>query len=94
MSSYQLYVFLMCLVVFLLLASLSIFCIAVILRLTLRLINCGAEDKKIIKEYKKSLNKKPKSKYSKLVDYAFSGIVCFVMLSILVIIVLILWNLC
>lgn len=83
MSSYQLYVFFMCLVVFLLLASLSIFCIAVILRLSLRLVDSGADDKKIIKDYKKNQNKR-KSKYGKLLDYAFSGIVCFVMLSILV----------
>ena len=84
MSSYQLYVFLMCLVVFILLTSLSIFCIAVILRLSLRLINHGIDDKKIIDEHKKNQGKKRKTKYAKLFDYAFSGIICFVVLAMLV----------
>ncbi len=84
MTSYQLYVFLMCLIVFVLLASLSIFCIYTIMRLTIRLIRHGAEDERILDEHKKSSAKKRKGKLSKLLGYAFSGIVCFVLLAVLV----------
>lgn len=83
MTSYQIYVFLMCLIVFIMLASLSIFCIAVIMKLTLRLIDHGVEDEKILEEYNKE-KKRKRNKYSKVLSYAFSGIVCFVLLAILI----------
>lgn len=83
MTDYQIYVFLMCLIVFFMLASLSIFCISVIMRLTLRLINHGVEDEKILEEYRKQ-EKKHKATHSKLFSYAFSGIVCLVLLVMLI----------
>ena len=83
MTDYELYIFLLCLVVFVLLATLSISCICIIARLMLRLIDNGVEDQKILEEHKKKQGKKPKSKYSKIFDYAFSGVVCLVMLILL-----------
>lgn len=84
MTGYQLYVFLMCLIVFALLASLSVYCIYTIMRLMIRLIRHGAEDERILEEHKKRSTKKRKSKITRIFDYAFSGIVCLVMLVILV----------
>lgn len=86
MSDYQIYVFLLCFVVFILLASLSVFCTFTITRLTIKLINSGVEDEKILKEYNKQKNKE-KKKYRifiKIFDYAFVGIVSLVLLFTLI----------
>ena len=58
MTDYEIYVFLLCLIVFLLLTALSVACLAIITKLSLRLIKCGEEDKKILEEYKKSKTKR------------------------------------
>ena len=86
MSDYQIYIFLLCFVVFILLASLSVFCTFTITRLTIKLINSGVEDEKILKEYNKQKNKE-KKKYRifiKIFDYAFVGIVSLVLLFTLI----------
>ncbi len=83
MTDYQMYVFTMCLIVFALLATLSVVCVVTVARLYLRLINFGAEDTKILKEHQKKKNTKT-SKYMKIVDYAFSGIVCLALLFALI----------
>jgi hypothetical protein len=77
MSDYEIYVFLLCLIVFLLLTALSVVCLSIITKLTLRLINCGEEDQKILAEYKKSKTKKGENKVVKILDHVFSGLVCF-----------------
>jgi hypothetical protein len=77
MSDYEIYVFLLCLIVFLLLTALSVVCLSIITKLTLRLINCGEEDQKILEEYRKSKTKKGENKVVKILDHVFSGLVCF-----------------
>ena len=84
MTDYQIYVFFLCLIVFVLLSTLSVVCISIITKLMLRLIDHGVEDEKILEEYRKKQNKKGTGKFTKLLDYAFSGIVCFVLLVALV----------
>lgn len=54
LSGYDLYVFFLCLVVFVLLTVLSAVMLTVIVRLTVRIIRTGEEDEKILKEYWKA----------------------------------------
>ena len=54
LSGYDLYVFFLCLVVFVLLTVLSAVMLTVIVRLTVRIIRTGEEDEKILKEYLKA----------------------------------------
>ena len=76
MTDYEIYVFLLCLIVFVLLTVSSAICVCIIAKLSLRLIDNGVEDENIIAEYEKNKTKKAKSKYIKVLDYAFSGMVC------------------
>ncbi|MCD8373364.1 MAG: hypothetical protein LUD27_08720 [Clostridia bacterium] len=50
MTDYEIYIFVVCLIVFVLLTGLSAICLAAITRLYKRLIRCGEEDEKLIKE--------------------------------------------
>ena len=75
MSNYEIYVFILCAIVFAILVSLSIFCITLLMKFLLKLIRIGAEDERILEEYRKKKNKKS-NKIIKIIDYAFSGIVC------------------
>lgn len=84
MTNYEIYVFFLCLVVFVLLTSLSVVCLTIITRLSLRLIQSGAEDEKILKEFQKTKHKKYQSKYAKIFDFAVSGTVCLLTVSALV----------
>lgn len=84
MSDYEIYVFLLCLIVFLSLTALSVACLYIITKLTLRLINCGEEDQKILEEYKKSKTKKGVHKVAKFLDYALSGVVCLAFIVMLI----------
>ena len=54
LSGYDLYVFFLCLVVFVLLTVLSVMMLTVIVRLTVRVIRTGEEDENIRKEYMKA----------------------------------------
>ena len=83
MTDYEIYVFLLCLIVFIMLTSLSVVCLCIITRLSLRLIDSGAEDESILKEYKKNKNKKAKGNFIKFLDYAVSGAVCLLFVVML-----------
>ncbi|MBO5067678.1 MAG: hypothetical protein J6C62_04685 [Clostridia bacterium] len=75
MTDYDIYVFLLCLIVFLLLTSLSITVITIIVKQLIKLITLGAEDEKIIKEYNKNRNRK---KWKKICEKTFTGFLCAV----------------
>lgn len=61
MTDYEIYVFLLCFIVFILLTALSVVCLYIITRLSLRLIRSGAEDENILKEHEKEQQKKHKT---------------------------------
>lgn len=84
MTDYDIYVFLLCLIVFVLLTVSSVICIYLIAKLSLRLIDNGVEDENILAEYEKNKIKKPKSKYAKIIDYAVSGMVCLLFVVMLI----------
>lgn len=71
MTHFEIYTFILCLIVFLLLTVLSVFCIAFIYKLQSKLIRVGAEDGKLIAEYEKEKTKK-QSKFGKVCDYTLT----------------------
>lgn len=77
MTNYEIYVFLLCLIVFILLTTLSAICLYIITRLSLRLIRSGVDDDRILEEHRKKQSKKP-NKLLKIFDYTFTSIVCLV----------------
>lgn len=83
MTDYEIYVFFLCLIVFVLLTTLSVVCLTIITRQSIRLIRCGEEDKRILAEHTKNQNKKAQSKFMKIADYAVSGIVCLLFVIML-----------
>ena len=78
MTAYEWYVFFLCLIVFVLLGTLSVVAIAWIVKLTLRLIKVGAEDEKIKIEFEKLANKQP-SKFWDGVEKVLSVLFCLVL---------------
>ena len=79
MTHFEIYTFILCLIVFVLLTGLSSFCIVMIFKLQSRLIKVGADDEKLIAEYEKSKLKK-QSKFGKVIDYTLT----FIMVAIFV----------
>lgn len=77
MTDFETYVFLLCLIVFSLMTLLSIICVWTIVHLYVKLVKFGMEDQKILREHERKLKKNKKSGI-KILDYAFSGIVCLV----------------
>lgn len=84
MTDYEIYVFLLCLIVFLMLTTLSVVCLCIITRLSLRLIDSGAEDEKIREEHRKMREKKSSGKWVKVLDYTVSAVVCLAFTVMLV----------
>ena len=83
MTDYEIYVFFLCLIVFVLLTAMSVACLWIITRLSLRLIRGGLEDESIIKEHKKSILHKKRIKYAKIADMLFSSVLCLVFVVML-----------
>ena len=84
MTDYEIYVFILCLIVFLILTALSVVCLWIITKLSLRLIRGGLEDENILKDYEKAQKHKKRTKYLKLADMLFSGAVCLLFVFMLV----------
>ena len=71
MTPFEKYVFILCLIVFILLTSVFSAMLAIILRLNLKLIASGAEDERIFKEYSKA-SMKDKGKGAGWLEIAFT----------------------
>lgn len=84
MTDYEIYVFILCFIVFVMLTTLSVVCVSIITKLSLKLINHGVEDEAILKEHNKRRAKKRASKYAKIFDCAVSGVVCLVFIVMLI----------
>ena len=81
MTDYEIYVFLLCLIVFVMLTALSTACITIITRLSLRLIRSGLDDERIVKEHHKRQKAKQKMKYIKVADIALTTVICLLFLA-------------
>lgn len=84
MTSYDIYVFILCFIVFVLLTSLAIVCLRVILKQAIRIIDNGLDDEKILEEHRKEQKNAKRKKYTKIIDYAVSGVVCLVFVILLI----------
>ena len=84
MSNYELYVFILCLIVYILLTTLSVVCLTIIARLSLRLINSGVQDEEILKEYEDSKKTRPAAKAAKVIDRIVSITLCAVFVVLLI----------
>lgn len=73
---YDLYSLVLCLIVFVLLVGLSSVLLTTIVKLSLKLIRCGAEDDKIKEEYAKTQGKNKKCKG---IDYVLSLLLCLIL---------------
>ena len=89
MTSYDIYVFLLCLIVYIMLVTLSVICLTVITRQQLKLIRVGAEDESILKEHQKNKGKKISGCFSKIAEYILSIIVTLFFIVALIISLLI-----
>lgn len=78
MSSYEIYVLILCLIVFLLLAGLSSLVIWLVLKQTVKLIRNGVEDENITKEYYKAQAKKER-KVCKGIEITVSLLLCLLL---------------
>ena len=76
MTDYKSYVFILCLIVFAMLTILSVVCISIIAHQQMKLIDHGVEDARILDEYREKSKDRKKKIVRKIIDYAFSGIVC------------------
>jgi hypothetical protein len=79
MSDFDLYVFFLCLIVFVLLTALFVYLIAVILKQTVRLIQAGLEDEAIQKAFYQNKRKK---KAGRVLSSVVSTVFCAVMLGV------------
>ena len=78
MTPYETYVFLLCLIVFVMLTGLSVTCLAIITKLSVRLIRIGAEDEQILKE---KAEKKTGRCFFKVIDAVFTCVICLAFLA-------------
>ena len=76
--TFDTYIFILCLIVYLLLVSLSTIVITIIARMSVKLIDHGAEDEKIKKEYEKACKKERKRG---IVDSIISVLFCVIFLG-------------
>ncbi len=69
--AYDSYVFVLCLIVYVLLTVISVIVVATITKMSIRLIRHGAEDEKIKKEYAKRKKKRKRGIFERLVSLLF-----------------------
>ncbi len=78
MSSYDIYVFILCFIVFAALTALFTCLVSSIIKLTVRLVRSGVEDERITKEYT-DLQKKKSRKLPFIIDRVVSVLLCCVL---------------
>ena len=84
MSDYQIYTFILCVIVFIMLTGASILCLYLITRFSLQLIRTGAEDQRIARSYLRDYVSDKHSKLPKYIDRIFSFVVCIFFIIIFV----------
>ena len=79
MTSFEIYVFVLCFIVFTALTALFSFLIATLIRLTVRLVRAGVEDERITKEYAQTQRRGCGGCLPVVVDRIISGVLCCVL---------------
>ena len=81
MSGFDIYVFIICLIVFALLTSIFTGFTVYVVKTSVKLINLGAEDEKIKTEYVKTKNATKRAKALSIFDKVFSLVVCTLIIA-------------
>ena len=81
MSGFDIYVFLICLIVFVLLAGIFTWFTVYVIKTGVKLINLGAEDEKIKIEYVKTKNATKRARALSIFDKVFSLVVCTLVIA-------------
>lgn len=81
MTGYEIYTFLICLLMFLLLGGLLTLLLIIIFKNTKKVISLGGEDDKIIKQKEEEKKKKP-STIGNIIDYVGSGLIAVLALGV------------
>lgn len=84
MTSYEIYTFILCLVVYIMLTALSVTCITIITKQSLRIIDAGLDDGRIISNYVKSKEHEKLNKFINFASSAVSILVCFAFLTMFI----------
>ena len=84
MGEYDIYVLILCLIVFIALTAVFVIGIVYIAKLLMRLIKTGAEDEKLKTEYQKSQIKTKGAKILSVIDKVFSAFLCFIVVMVFV----------
>ena len=84
MTDYESYTFILCLIVYVLLTTLSVMCISIIMKMTLRIIRSGLDDPRIIDEYDRNLGKEKLNKFARILNFVFSFAVCLAFLVVFI----------
>jgi len=82
MRGFELYSFILCLIVFLLLTGGFAILIGYIVKMSIKLIKHGVEDERILKEYNYKISKTKSSKIADLLSSAFSAVVSVFFISV------------
>ena len=82
MGEYDIYVLILCLIVFIALTAVFVIGIVYIAKLLMRLIKTGAEDEKLKTEYQKSQIKTKGTKILSVIDKVFSAFLCFIVVMV------------
>ncbi len=77
MTQYETYIFFLCLIVFILLTTLSVVCITIITTLSLRLIRSGYDDDRIKADHAKKRLLEP-NRFSGVVNNVFTFLICLI----------------
>jgi len=78
MTDFEIYIFILCLIVFVLLVSLSTVAVVTILKLTLKLIRSGTEDDAILAERRQARKNVRKAKIIRVADFILSLLLCVI----------------
>ena len=81
MQSHEIYQFLLCLIVFLLLTSIFAYFTVYVIKTSIRLIGLGAEDKIIITEYEKAKKSAKITKALSIFDKVFTLVICSLLIA-------------
>lgn len=76
MTQYEIYTFILCLIVFVIFTALFVTLLAYLVKFFIRLIRCGAEDEALLKEIQEQSNKKKKMTVLDVLSAVFSIIIC------------------
>ena len=84
MTPYENYVLILCIIVFTALTALFSFLVLQIIKMQVKLIKLGAEDRRITKEYINSTNNSKKNKIYTVIDKVVSSVLCVVLFALFV----------